>query len=412
MQLFNSIDLIMHQKKSTILFVVSTTKTNQKGLCPLYCRITLQKTRKQFATGLFVTPAYWESKLQTINKKDSNYKYLNSQINQIREKIQNIIMVFQLQNQEYSLDDIYKKYMGIDLKKKEYIISFYNQYLLRLKKLVGVDIKVTTFQKFEYVLIHLESFVRSRFKASDHSMQELDLQFLVDFEYYLKTEKSQKQVTINKTIQRLRAPIKLAISEGILDRDPFLLYKSKKVQHEVIFLTTEELQMLEIYQFQQKRLNIVRDLYIFCCYTGLAFLEMSNLEIKHIRQGFDGFNWIQMKREKTQRNISVPLLVQAQNLIDNYIQIENRKIFPLISNQKFNSYLKEISTIVGIEKNLTHHTARKTFASTVLLYNDISMEIVSELLGHSSIKITQESYGKVIQTKISQSMQVLREKIK
>ena len=134
------------------------------------------------------------------------------------------------------------------------------------------------------------------------------------------------------------------------------------------------------------------------------------MEKQHLQLGFDGVNWIKMKREKTQRQISIPILPKAQEIIDKYITEANR-IFPSISNQKFNSYLKEIADIVGIEKRLTHHIARKTFASTVLLYNDVPMEIVSELLGHSSMIITQESYGKVVQKKVSEEMKKLNKKL-
>jgi integrase/recombinase XerD len=137
---------------------------------------------------------------------------------------------------------------------------------------------------------------------------------------------------------------------------------------------------------------------------------MANLSKQNIQIGFDNVNWIQMKREKTQRQISIPILPKAQEMIEKY-STDSNLIFPSISNQKFNSYLKEIAEITGIEKRLTHHTARKTFASTVLLYNDVPMEIVSELLGHSNMLITQESYGKAVQTKVSEEMKKLKLKI-
>jgi integrase len=242
-------------------------------------------------------------------------------------------------------------------------------------------------------------------------LEELNLQFLNDFDYYLKTEKKQEQITIKKTIQRLRAPIKQAISEGYLDRDPFILHKFKTVRKTVIFLSTEELKTLEEAVLQQKRLGTIKDLFIFCCYTGLAYNEMAHLEKRHIQVGFNNVNWIQMKREKTQRQISIPILPKAQEIIEKY-STENNLILPTISNQKFNSYLKEIAAILGIEKRLTHHTARKTFASTILLYNDVPMEIVSELLGHSNMIITQESYGKIVQKKVSEEINKLVEKLK
>ena len=137
---------------------------------------------------------------------------------------------------------------------------------------------------------------------------------------------------------------------------------------------------------------------------------MAHLKIKNIQIGFDNMNWIKMKREKTQRQISIPILPKAQEIIDKYL-IESNCIFPALSNQKFNAYLKEIAIITEIDKRITHHTARKTFASTVLLYNDVPMEIVSELLGHSNMTITQESYGKVVQKKVSEEMQKLKLRI-
>ena len=401
----------MHQEKTTILFVISPTKINQKGLCPLNCRITLNKERKQFTTGLFVNPNHWENKLQKVSNKDANYKFINAQIEQIQIKLNNIVLVFQLQNGDCTLDNIYNNYIGKEIKKKENILSYYKQYLIKIKKLVGLELKESTYNKFVYVGNHLEAFLKWKFRKTDFPLEELSLQFLDDFDYFLKIEKKQSQITINKTIQRLRTPIKQAISEGYLDRDPFILHKTKTVRKTVIFLTTEELKTFEETVFQQKRLSTIQDLFIFCCYTGLAYNEMSNLENKHIRIGFDSMNWIQMKREKTQREISIPILPKAQIIIDKYLK-NKALIFPSISNQKFNSYLKEIADISGINKRLTHHVARKTFASTVLLYNDVPMEIVSELLGHSNMTITQESYGKIVQKKVSEEMKTLAKKLK
>jgi integrase/recombinase XerD len=400
----------MYQQKITVLFLLNSSRTNQKGVCPLHCRITLFKERKQFSTGLFINPSYWESKCQKVNIKEANHKYINAQIERIQVKIYNTALVFQLQGIAYSLDDIYNEYRGVDRKNKEGISSYYNQYLLRIKKLVGLDIKQNTYNKFVYVGKDLEAFIKWQYKKSDVSLEGLNLQFLEDFDYFLKTEKKQKQITINKEIQRLRTPIKRAISEGFIDRDPFILYKSKAIRKEVVFLTTEELKTLEEAVLKPKRLGMIQDLFIFCCYTGLAYNEMAHLEKKNIQKGFDDVNWIQMTREKTQRQISIPLLPKAQEIIEKY-STDINLIFPSISNQKFNSYLKEIAEITGIEKRLTHHIARKTFASTVLLYNDVPMEIVSELLGHCNMAITQESYGKVVQKKVSEEMNKLRLKI-
>ena len=401
----------MHHEKTTILFIINAARTNQRGLCPVNCRITLNKERKQLNTGLLVNPTYWESKLQKVTILEPNHKYINAQLERIQVKMYNIVLVFQLQGIPCKLDNIFNEYKGIPIRKEEYILSCYRKYVSRIQKLVGIEIKQNTYEKFVYVGNHLEAFIKWQFKKSDYPLKELSLRFLDDFDYYLKTEKSIKQITINKIIQRLRTPIKQAISEGYLDRDPFILYKSKKFHKEVIFLTTEELKIIEESTFTPQRLRIIQDLFIFCCYTGLAYNEMAHLKIKNIQIGFDNMNWIQMKREKTQRQISIPILPKAQEIIDKYL-IDCNCVFPAISNQKFNAYLKEIATITKIDKRITHHTARKTFASTVLLYNDVPMEIVSELLGHSNMTITQESYGKVVQKKVSEAIKNLAIKLK
>jgi len=174
------------------------------------------------------------------------------------------------------------------------------------------------------------------------------------------------------------------------------------VKKNIVFLTNEELFILENHQFKTARIHSVKELFVFCCYTGLAFKEMSLIKKTDIITGFDGKLWIVVKRSKTDRNYKVPLLPRAIQILKIFNDNESELVFPKISNQKFNEYLKEIAEIIGISKNLTHHMARKTFASTVLLYNDVPMEIVSELLGHSKLSTTQEHYAKVVNSKISQ----------
>ncbi|HEY5688411.1 MAG TPA: site-specific integrase, partial [Yeosuana sp.] len=275
-----------------------------------------------------------------------------------------------------------------------------------LKRLVGIDIKLGTWKKFEYVKEHVQTFIKWKYKASDYPLKDLKQQFLVDLEYYLKTEKHLAQATINKLIQRLRKPVKITISEGYLDRDPFMLHKSKRVKKEIVFLSPEELQALENHSFSQPKLQLVQNLFVFSCYTGLPYNELLNLKHNNIIKGFDGNLWIKMKREKTAKELSIPLLPKALDILKLYSN--EGLVFPRISNQKYNSYLKEIADLVGIEKKMTTHMARRTFASTVLLYNDVPMEVVSELIGHSSMKITQDSYGKVVQKKISMEMNRLK----
>lgn len=396
----------MHQEKISILFVINQAKTNQKGICPIYCRITINKERKQFSTGNSINPKDWNSKKQLAESKLIDYKVLNGQLSLIKQKINNIYFKLQIENVSFKVDDILDSYFQKPSKKEDSVISYLKKDLEKLKKLIGKDLKQSTWNKFNYAYNDVASFIKFSFKQKDIPLNKLNLNFLEEFEYYLKTEKNNKQVTLNKTIQRFRKPIKNAISEGYLDKDPFLMYKANRVKKEIIFLTSDELNKLENYSFEQTRLSQVRNLFVFCCYTGLAYNEMVNLKSENIIIGFDNMEWIQMKREKTSKQIAIPILPKAKSILSKY-----DNILPKFSNQKVNSYLKEIAAIVGINKNITHHIARKTFASTVLLYNDVPMEIVSELLGHSSMTITQESYGKIVQKKVSEAIINLKLKL-
>ncbi len=396
----------MHQEKISILFVTNQAKTNQKGVCPIYCRITINKERKQFSTGNFINPKDWNSKKQLAESKQTDYQVLNGQLSIIKQKINNIYFKLKIENAIIKVNDIIDLYFEKPLKKEDSVISYLNKDLEKIKKLVGKDLKQSTWDKFNYAYNDVASFIKFSFKKKDIPLNELNLNFLEEFEYYLKTEKNNKQVTLNKTIQRFRKPIKNAISEGYLDKDPFLMYKATRVKKEIIFLTTDELNRLEKYSFEQTRLSQVRDLFIFCCYTGLAYNEMTNLKPENISIGFDNMEWIQMKREKTSKQIAIPILPKARYILNKY-----NNTLPKFSNQKVNSYLKEIAGIVGIDKNITHHIARKTFASTILLYNNIPMEIVSELLGHSNMITTQESYGQIVRKKVSNAMIELTKKL-
>jgi len=396
----------MHQEKISILFVINQAKTNQKGICPIYCRITINKERKQFSTGNSINPKDWNSKKQLAESKLIDYTILNGQLSLIKQKINNIYFKLQIENTSFKVDDVLDSYFQKPSKKEDSVISYLNKDLEKLKKLIGKDLKQSTWNKFNYAYNDVASFIKYAFKQKDIPLNDLNLNFLEKFEYYLKTEKNNKQVTLNKTIQRFRKPIKNAISEGYLDKDPFLMYKASRVKKEIVFLTTDELNKLENYSFEQTRLNQVRDLFVFCCYTGLAYYEMTNLKSENISIGFDNMEWIQMKREKTSKQIAIPILPKAKSILNKY-----DNILPKFSNQKVNSYLKEIAGIVGIDKNITHHIARKTFASTILLYNDVPMEIVSELLGHSNMIITQESYGTIVRKKVSEAILNLTNKL-
>jgi integrase len=402
----------MNTTKIKILFLIARNRLNKMGKCSIRCRITYNQERYEFATGFFINPNHWHSKQQQAKPPNDDNSFINSQLSLIKSKINQAFLYLQVNNPEFKIDDLMSQYKGVPIKKDLGLIEVYKLYLVRIKKLINIEIKLVTFKKYEESLTHLNDFVKWKFKASDIKLKDIHSNFITEYEYYLKTEKRLQLSTLNKAIQRFRKVLTFAISQNYLAKDPFILYKAKREKKEVIFLDNIELQKLENHYFEIKRVQQIKDLFIFCCYTGLGFTEMINLKTCDIIKGFDGELWLDIRRNKTQKSYRVPLLQQAKNILELYRNESREAVFPRLSNPKFNAYLKEVAAVVGIEKNLTHHIARKTFATTVLLYNDVPMEIVSELLGHSKISTTQEHYAKVVQRKVSEEMKTLANKLK
>lgn len=399
----------MNTNNLKTLFIIEKSKMNKQLKAPIKCRITYLGFRKPFSTGLFINPENWNASKQKAFPPNTDHNQVNTQLSLIKQQINQAFLMLQVKGENFDVEDIYLKYKGEDIKTEKTLLEVYTLHNERMKKLIGIEYSKATHQKFEESKNHVKSFIRHNTQKSNILLEKLNMKFLNDFDYFLKVEKKLKQVTINKHIERLRKIIKLALAEGFLERDPFLLFKQKQVILQVVYLDTRELKILEEHQFKQVRLQQVADMFIFCCYTGLPYQEMATLKKENLIDGFDGRKWINIYRQKTKKHLTIPLLTKAENILSKY---ESEKtLLPVISNQQFNSFLKEIGSVLGINKRITHHTARKTFASTVLLYNDIPMETVSELLGHSNIKVTQAHYAKVVQRTVSKQMDKLNIKL-
>jgi integrase/recombinase XerD len=396
-----------------INYSIQKGKINKAGLTPLRCRITYEKSRKQFSTGIFINPSYWSKEKQKVLDDAENSRTVNSHLSLIKQKLGQAFLILQIQEESFDAEDIYKIYSGENVKKEMGVMAVYEEHNAYYKKLIGKDIKEVSWQKFENTKGHLKKFIQWKFKKKEMKLSSLKFQFIKDFEYYLKTEENMQQSTINKTLQRFKKMINFAVAHEYLDRNPFLMHKPKAIKKEVVYLSKDELSHLQKKELGNKRLEEVRDCFVFCCYTGLAFKEMSNLRKDHIVKGKDGKNWIKVKRQKTGKTISVPLLPMAQKILDKYRDaLTDKKVLPTKTNAHFNAYLKEIADLCELKINLTHHIARKTFATTVLLLNDVPIEIVSKLLGHSRIGITQAHYGQILEEKVQSEMEKLSSKLK
>jgi len=386
------------KSRLNVYYYIITSKQNKKGLCPIYCRITGNKERKKFATGTQCHPKDWNT-LDNSIKGDSDETYRNNQyLKSIKNKLENIILEHHLNEMELRPEKLYKLFKGEE-KQSYTILDAFQFHNGNIRKQVGKGLTKATLVKYEVIEKHVQSFIKDELKTNDINLSELNLAFIEDFKTYLQVEKNHNPNTINKIMQRVRKVIRYIIKYDWIEKDPFVNYKPMKYHKEVIFLTQKELTTLQAYQFTQERLQQVKDCFIFSCYTGLAYNELSNLRANNIIIDDKDTEWINIKRKKTSKTLIIPLLSKAKEILRKYANNEN-KLLPVISNQKMNSYLKEIASIIGIDKNLTSHIARKTFASTVLLNNNVPMHIVSELLGHSSVTVTEGHYGKVVKNKL------------
>ena len=394
-------------KKINVLFVLNKFRLNSQGVCPLKCRITYNKNRKEFSTGIFINPEDWNSRKQVAIPTDK-YRNINEELDLIKNEIYQVFLFLKTRKEDFNANDVYRQYKGETNKKECGVVEIYNLHSDRLKKLIGIDIQQVTYSKYLESGVHLQDFIVNKFKCKDVLLKELKSNFLDEFEYFLKTVKKLQQSTLNKVIQRFRRVIKYAIANDYLLKDPFVLYQAKRIKKEVIYLSVDELDNLEKEEFNQSRLTMIKKMFIFCCYTGLGFKEMSNLKWTHLSSEFDGETWLIIKRKKTGRTYKVPLLPKAKIILFDFEQKDSEYVFPKISNPNFNSHLKTIARRIRLKKRLTHHIARKTFATTVLLYNNVPMEIVSKLLGHSKMQTTQDHYGEIIQKRISEEMKRLK----
>lgn len=388
-----------------VLFLIQRKKVNKRGFLPIMCRITLKKERKEFSTGIMIQPSWWVKKSQEVKGNVENSNVINSRLNQIRQKLDKTHLLLEVENLDFDVNDILKAYRGEKTKREYTLILVIQEHNSYNEKLIGREIKKVSWQKFENTLTHIKGFLKWKYKQVDIKLKGLKYQFIVDFEYYLKVVEGMQQSTINKNTQRFKKMINFAVAREYISVNPFMLHKPKAVKKDVVYLTSKELKEIEGKEITIPRIAEIRDCFVFCCYTGLAFKEMSNLRKSNIIRGDRGDLKIEVVRQKTGKRVTIPLLPKAFRILEKYKSIlSGDRVLPSKTNAHFNAYLKEIADLCGIEKNLTHHLARKTFATTVLLYNNVPIEIVSKLLGHSRIGITQAHYGSILQEKVDNEM--------
>jgi hypothetical protein len=253
---------------------------------PIICRITYLGNRKQFATGQFINPNHWYSKYQLAKPPNDENNNINTQLSLIKSKINRAFLLLQVKEDEFSVDDVYNQFVGKRTASERTLLDAFDYHINRMQQLVGIEVKQVSVEKYNQSLVHVKSFLKFKFNKRDYLLKDLKLNFVTEFEYYLKTEKKFLPNTVYKTLQRLRRVVRVSIGGEYLVKDPFILHKARKPKKEVIYLTESELNTLEKYQFSQERLQLVKDLFVFCCYTGddIGVDQFRQKVMKHITE--------------------------------------------------------------------------------------------------------------------------------
>jgi integrase len=391
---------------SVIFFTRKSRSTSNK--LSIYVRITVTGQRSEISLKRTILFKDWDSSKNRGRGSSYKIRVLNTYLDQVYSRLLDCHNQLLEESKIITATAIKVRYLGEDDTNKTLndLTTYHNDHMLTV-------LKYGTMKNYYTTEKYLQKFLSLELKASDIYLKQLNYRFICDFEHYLrnfKNTKKQLMMTNNgvmKHLERFKKIINLAIKLEWMNKNPFQQFQLKFDKYDREYLTERELHVLENIHYANERLEKVKDCFIFSCYTGLSFIDVKGLTKKQITLGIDNSYWIFTKREKTDETVKVPILPKAMEILEKYkTNVEtdfNEALLPLSSNQKTNSYLKEIAKDCGIEKNLTFHVARHTFATSVMLSNGVPIETVSKLLGHTKLSTTQ-IYARVVETKISEDI--------
>lgn len=400
--------------KVSILFYAKKAKAAANGLVPIYTRITINGKRIELSTNRFVEISRWSTEAGKIKGSSEEARSINNHLDLLKSQIRDAEMQLIHKKVPITTETIKSKLLGVD-ERARMLVPIFKDHNNKIKELIGKEYAPGTLERYTTSLKHTIEFMQWKYNISDIDITKIDHAFITDYEFWLRSVRNCANNTAVKYIKNFNKIIKICLANDWLDRNPFANYKSKVKEVERVFLTEDEIQALMNKEFKTERLALVRDIFLFSCFTGLAYIDVKNLTKSHISIGIDGEKWIFTHRQKTESASKIPILQITQMIIDKYKNhpecINKDKLLPILTNQKMNAYLKEIADICEIEKDLTFHIARHTFATTVTLTNGVPIESVSKMLGHKNLRTTQH-YAKVLDRKVSEDMEVLRNKFK
>ena len=391
----------------SLLFYLKKSKPDSEGRVMIYLRITVNGKRAELSTGRKTFPHKWKVSLSMVQGFSEDVRQLNAYLNKMRTDLYK--QAEKLKENDLPITAIY---LGKDQKYKM-LLEIFQEHNDQVESLIGKDFAAGTAERYRTARNHLAEYIKHDYSKNDIPIKQVDHGFIAGFEYYLKTQRKCGHNTAFKYVVNFKKIVRIAYANGWITKDPFVNWKVRLKNVEREFLSAEELQQLIDTPFNNQRLEQVRDCFVFCCFTGLAYADVKKLTSDDFVTGIDGELWINTNRTKTKTKSNIPVLPTPLTILKKYEDsphLVNNKVLPVLTNQKMNAYLKEIADLSGIKKNLTTHLARHTFATTVTLSNGVSIESVSKMLGHKSLRTTQH-YAKILNRKVSEDMQLLRQKL-
>lgn len=396
----------------SILLYIKKTKLDSLGKANIYLRITVDGRRAEFSIHRKIQPSRWSSDTGLAKGSSKEIQELNRYIASIKSKIFSFHQLFIDQGEMVTAVKLRDRYLGKD-EECRMLLEIFQDHNDQLEELIGIDYATNTLIRYKTTKNHITNFIQKEYKVKDIPLKKVDIKFINNLEYFLKTKEKCSHNTSFKYVSNLKKIIRIAYTNGWIAIDPFLHYKTKFKIVDREFLLEHEIESIIEKKTSIERLNLVKDIFIFCCFTGLAYIDVKKLSKDNILLGIDGEYWVKTKRTKTDSRSNIPILPIAQSILNKYAYhpdiLNSDKVLPVLSNQKMNTYLKEIADICGIQKNLTFHLARHTFATTITLNNGVPIESVSKMLGHKSLRATQH-YAKILDKKVSDDMKALRDK--
>lgn len=399
--------------KSTFrtLFYLRKNQPKSNGMYPIMLRITINSKVTQFSTKIDIHPNQWDAKAGKAKGRTEEIAEINRKLTNLSSRIDKAYNK-RMEENGYALpEEIKNDLLGTDTAHKT-LIYYFTKHNEQYQQKVGKNTTYTTYKRYELVKTRLIEFLSEKYNLTDISIREMNTILLEDFYLYLRNKSEINNNTAMKFLQRLRRVINFIIKgHGETIPDPFINFKFHYDEVEREILTLDEINTIYTKVFASKRLSQVRDIFIFSCFTGLSYIDVFNLAESNIQQAFDQSLWIMTKRSKTGVKVNVRLLDIPYKILEKYKgKQKNGKVLPVITNQKMNDYLKEIAAICNIDKTLTFHIARHSFATSIALSNGVPIESVSKMLGHKDIKTTQ-IYAKITDLKVSKDMEDLSKRI-